>query len=397
MSEYLGGKKERQEALKRIVLDLHKGRDVEKAKEQFKQMVRNINPQEISELEQALIEEGISPEEIQELCDVHVEVFKESLEQEKSPEEVPGHPVHTFMLENREIERVIAEWNKQLDDLEKKGDKDNLKEILEKKLSKLKEVQKHYLRKENQLFPYLEKKGVKGPSQVMWGIHDEIRGKLREISNALEEEDYSYLEKKGREVSQQMADMIYKEEKILFPMALEKLDQKEWGKVKEGEEELGFAFITPEDRWSPEKIDEEEKDVSSKMVKLSRGFLYPEQLDLMIKNLPVDITFVDENDEVCFYSAKENRIFPRSPGIIGRKVQDCHPPDSVDIVKKILKEFKAGTKDRADFWIQMGGKFIFIQYFPLFDEDKNYRGVIEVTQEGDQIRELKGEKRLLDW
>ncbi len=397
MSKFSGGKKQRQEVLKQIVLDLHRGKDEEKAKEQFKQMVRNISPQEISELEQALIEEGIAPEEIQELCDVHVEVFKGSLEQTKIPEEVPGHPVHTFMLENREIERVIDEWKQLLEDLEKKEDKDNLTQPLEKALNKIKEAEKHYLRKENQLFPYLEKKGVRGPSQVMWGIHDEIRDKLKELRNLLKEKDYPSLGKKGREASQQMEDMIYKEEKILFPMALEKLDEQEWARVKEGEEEIGFAFITPEDRWSPEKIDVEEKAGSPEMVELSRGFLTPEQLDLMIKNLPVDITFVDENDEVCFYTAKENRIFPRSPGIIGRKIQDCHPPDSVDIVEKILKEFKAGTKERANFWIQMEGKFIFIQYFPLFDQDKNYGGVIEVTQEVDQIRQLEGEKRLLDW
>jgi len=392
MSEYLGGKKERQEALKKIIMELHQGKDVQKAKEQFKELVRNVSAQEISQLEQALIEEGVSPEEIQELCDVHVEVFKESLEQEKAPEEVPGHPVHTFMLENREIEKVLEEWNLLIEKI-----KEEDKEKLEKQLEKLRQIEKHYLRKENQLFPFLEKKGVKGPSQVMWGIHDEIRDKLKEIKKALDKDDFSFVENLGKETSKQILDMIYKEEKILFPMALEKLSQQEWIKVKEGEKEIGFSFITPKDNWKPEIVEEEEKPFSQEAVKLDRGYLTPEQLDLMIKNLPLDITFVDENDEVCFYSAKENRVFPRSPGIIGRKVQDCHPPDSVDIVVKILKEFKAGTKDRADFWIKMGGKFIFIQYFPLFDEDRNYRGVIEVTQEVDHIRELEGEKRLLDW
>ncbi len=396
MRENPGEKKQRQEILKKIIMDLHRGQNVEKAREEFQKLVKNVNAQEISEMEQALIEEGLPPEEIQELCDVHVQVFKDSLEQERAPEEVPGHPVHTFMQENREIEKVLKRWKALLDELAVKKEKAELKEELKKQFDLLREVEKHYLRKENQLFPFLEQKGVKGPSQVMWGIHDEIRDKFRVIKKALEKSDYGELEKAGRETFQQMADMIYKEEKILFPMALEKLEEKEWARVREGEEEIGFAFITPGNQWRPEKPAEGEK-TSPEMVELSRGFLTPEQLDMMIKNLPVDITFVDENDEVCFYSAKEERVFPRSPGIIGRKVQDCHPPDSVDIVEKILQEFRAGTKDRAEFWIQMGGKFIFIQYFPLFNQEREYRGVIEVTQEVDRIRGLEGEKRLLDW
>ena len=134
-----------------------------------------------------------------------------------------------------------------------------------------------------------------------------------------------------------------------------------------------------------------------KKIQLSQGQLSAKQIDLLLKNLPVDITFVDENDRVCYYSDTQDRIFPRSPAIIGRAVQNCHPPKSVHIVEDIVKNFKEKKKDKAEFWIQMNDQFIYIRYFPLYDEDGNYRGVIEVSQEISGIKALEGERRLLDW
>ena len=122
-----------------------------------------------------------------------------------------------------------------------------------------------------------------------------------------------------------------------------------------------------------------------------------EQVNLMLKFLPVDLTYVDENDKVIFYNRWEDRVFPRSAGIIGREVKFCHPPKSVDQVLRILEEFKKGTKDVADFWINFKGKFIHIRYFAIRDEDKNYKGVIEMTQDVTDIKKLEGEQRLLDW
>ena len=122
-----------------------------------------------------------------------------------------------------------------------------------------------------------------------------------------------------------------------------------------------------------------------------------EQVNMMLKHLPVDISFVDENDEVRYYSATKDRIFPRSPGVIGRKVQNCHPPKSFAMVQKILDEFRAGRRDKADFWIQMKGRFLLIQYFAVRDEQGVYKGTLEVSQDVTDIRKLEGQKRLLDW
>ncbi|MFO7981744.1 MAG: PAS domain-containing protein [Candidatus Aminicenantes bacterium] len=145
------------------------------------------------------------------------------------------------------------------------------------------------------------------------------------------------------------------------------------------------------------KKEKKDKAKEDKGIKLDEGRLTFEQIRLLLKNLPVDITFVDENDKVCFYSASKDRIFARSPAIIGKSVQNCHPQKSVHIVDKIVKSFKEKKKDKAEFWIQQGELFIYIRYFPVYDENGDYRGVVEVSQEVSGIRSLKGERRILDW
>jgi DUF438 domain-containing protein len=197
--------------------------------------------------------------------------------------------------------------------------------------------------------------------------------------------------------------MIYKEEHILFPMSLEQLSQSEWTKVRSGEEEIGYAWIQPEERWPHEDFEmptvEPIKEVSDEGKKLSldTGNLTKEQVNLMLTHLPVDITLVDENDRVAYYSAGKERIFPRSPAVIGRAVQKCHPSKSVHIVEKILEEFKAGRRDSSEFWLQLEGKFIHIRYFAVRDSQGNYKGTMEVSQEVSGIRKLEGTKKLLDW
>jgi len=132
-------------------------------------------------------------------------------------------------------------------------------------------------------------------------------------------------------------------------------------------------------------------------LELKTGKLTAEQVDLILRALPVDVSFVDENDTVIYYSEKKDRIFTRVPGVIGRKVQNCHPAKSVDVVERILKAFKTGQKDRAEFWIQIEGRFIHIRYFAIRDDQGHYRGCLEVSQDVTEIRQLQGQRRLLDW
>jgi DUF438 domain-containing protein len=196
--------------------------------------------------------------------------------------------------------------------------------------------------------------------------------------------------------------MIYKEEKILFPAALERLTEKEWADIRQQEEEIGYFDVTPRDTWKPESVDEAETisstadKIQPELISLATGALTRDQVNLMLTHLPVDVTFVDEEDRVRYFSQGRERIFDRSPAIIGREVTKCHPPQSVHKVQIILEDFRTGKRDVAEFWIQAAGNFIHIRYFALHDSDGIYKGCIEVSQEVSHIRSLEGEKRLLD-
>ena len=381
---------ERIEILKIIIKDLHKGVDRKALTERFQELIKDVAPTEIAQMEQQLMAEGMPEEEIKKLCDVHVEVFRGALDKKVMPGMPAGHPVHTYMLENRQAEGILARIE-HIEDL--RTDKKTLTALMDT----LSEIDRHFLRKENQLFPVLEAKGISGPSKVMWALHDDIRAMLRDVRAKVKADAIKPLELKT--LLTMLKDMIYKEEHILFPMTLDTLSDDDWLKVMAGEGEIGYSWVEPEKGWQPTSAATQVEMMAGRIgsMNLDTGQLTQEQVNLLLTHLPVDISYVSANDEVLYYSNTEERIFPRSPGIIGRKVQNCHPPKSVDVVEKILDEFKAGNKDSADFWIQMRGRFILIRYFAVRDSEGKYQGCLEVSQDVTDIRGLQGEKRLLDW
>lgn len=184
---------------------------------------------------------------------------------------------------------------------------------------------------------------------------------------------------------------------ILFPMAIEIFSREDWQRVRQGEEAIGFAWIEPPPAMEMETGATEPKVVPEGAFEMRTGLLDLTQINLMLTHLPVDISFVDEQDRVLYYSDCPERIFPRSPAVIGRAVQNCHPAESVEMVNRILDAFRNGEKRKAEFWINFGGRFILIQYFAVVDGDGRYRGCLEVSQDVTEIRGLEGEKRLLDW
>ena len=370
-------------------------------KERFQELVQHVAPSEIAHMEQKLIAEGMPETEVKRLCDVHVALFKEALEKHEIPGAPAGHPVHTLMKENRASEGIMDEMDGVLNEIGSPPEEAVFqvkKEKLASLLENLSKLDLHYLKKENQLFPLLEVHDISGPSQVMWAIHDDIRGLLKKSATAVSGGKTAEATASIRELLSAVREMIYKEEHILYPMSLETLSDGEWGKVREGEEEIGYAWIEPEAEWSPAAQEQEEKGApGEEKISLDTGYISRALINLMLTHLPVDITLVDEEDRVAYYSQGKERIFPRSPGIIGRKVQRCHPPDSVEIVEKILDAFKSGKKDVAEFWLPLGEKFVYIRYFPLRDPDGTYKGCLEVSQDISSIRQLEGQHRLLDW
>lgn len=393
--------KEKMKALKSIIMDLHSGKSVEEVKQRFLDLATEVDSSEIARMEQELIEEGTPEEEIKKLCDVHVEVFKESLDKKEALGVSPGHPVHTFMKENEVLDGLLTALSGLIKEIDS-GDSEKLftgrKKDIVGLLDTISKINFHYLRKENQLFPLLEKHNVSGPSHVMWALHDDIRGMMKGTTLALETNEFQPAKEKIDEMVKTMKDMIYKEEKVLYPMSLDNLDEDEWSRVGRGEEEIGYAWIKPEEGWKPkEEVQPTATEGQTGKMRLDEGYLTLEQLNFMLRSLPLDISFVDENNKVAYYSATDDRIFPRSPGVIGREVKNCHPPKSVHVVEKILEEFKAGNKDVAEFWIQLNGRFLHIRYFAVRNGEGKFLGTLEASQDITDIRKLDGNKRLLDW
>ncbi len=390
MSEFLDNASKRKEAIKKIIRMLHEGKTVEELQAQYGPVIAGASAQDIAAAEREVIAEGLPVSEVQKLCDLHVAVFQAGLETEPEPESKPGHPLFDFRAENELIERTLESLEGFV--LQYAGGDHDIIEKLRDNAKNLDLVICHYDKKENMIFPVLEKYGFGGQMQVMWGVDNDIREELKQFRALLEQEKPLgvTVESRFNGVARKVSDMVYKEEKVLIPETLSFFTAEDWqqmadeiaGKVSKPPAQENNHFYSAADTSS---------------IPLRTGALTAEQIDLLLTNLPVDVTFVDENDQVRYFTQGKERVFTRTAAIIGRDVRNCHPPQSLHVVQKIIEEFKAGTRDEAEFWIQMHGAFVHIRYFALRDEDGAYKGVIEVSQNVTGIRALEGEKRLLDW
>jgi len=408
VSEFINNREYRKKVLKELIKELHNGKTVEEVKPRFEELIKGVSAEEIADIEQALIMEGMPVEEIQRLCDVHAAVFKGSIEEihrPQKPEDAPGHPVHTFKLENRELEKLINTRIKpHIKDFETSDSPGNVSTLAED-FNMLWEVDKHYARKENLLFPFLEKYGITAPPKVMWGVDDEIRDGIKEVCSLLSnyKGNKDEVVNKANQVIDKVIEMIFKEENILFPMALNTLSEDEWIKIEEESEGIGYCLTRPAGKWRPARENIEQKAqvegqqlVESGYIKFETGILSQKEIDAIFNTLPVDITFVDKDGVVKYFSQGKDRIFARPKTVIGRRVENCHPPASIHIVQKVIENLRTGKKDHEDFWIKMGDKYVFIRYFAVRDNSGQFLGILEVTQDIKPIQEITGEKRLLD-
>lgn len=403
MSETINNREYRKNVIKEIIKELHEGKTVEEVQDKFQKVFKGVLASEISEAEGALIAEGLPIEEVQRLCDVHASVFKGSIEEIHRPNdesEIPGHPAYLLKKENKVIEDIIDKDIKPyVINIGKSGNK----ELLQSGLNKLTKIEIHYLKKENIFFPYMEKYEITAPPKVMWGVDDEIRDMLKAVRITLNEKsfDESELQNKIEQLVDKVLEMIFKEENILLPMLLETLTEDEWIKIADDSKEIGY-IIDYVPSWVPSKEYKKELkeeieagQIDENLITLPTGVFKVEELVHVLNSLPFDITFVDKDDKVKYFSESTERIFPRTKSVIGRNVSNCHPPASVHIVEKIVEDFKNGVKDHEDFWINMGSKLIYIRYYAVRNEKKEYLGVLEVTQDIKPIKEITGEKRLL--
>lgn len=402
MSELINNREYRQEKLKEVIRELHEGKTVEEVKAKFASVIEGVSPREIGEMEVQLVKEGLPIGDIQYLCDVHAAVFKGTLEEIHHPEQVPGHPIYTMKEENKAIEAFMEKnIRPKLNEFKKEDSEKNIFKLI-KDFNKLWEIDKHYSRKENLIFPYLEKYGVTAPPKVMWGVHDEIRAKIKGVQLDLEKYrgNKDELIEKMEDALNQIKEMVFKEENILFPMSLDTLVEDEWITIYHESPEIGYTFIEPKTEWGLKRANIAEEEESKGMVEgdyveFDYGLLNGEEINAIFEALPVELSFVDKNDNVKFFTKGEDRIFARTKSVIGRSVENCHPHTSVHIVKSILDDFKSGKKDSEDFWIKLKDMLVLIRFFAVRGKDGQYLGTLEYVQNIAPIQEISGEKRLL--
>jgi hypothetical protein len=391
--------------LKEIIERLHKGESPDELKREFAEVLDATSAEAISRAEEELIREGIPREKVRRLCDVHLAVFRESLETQDT-DQPAGHPIHTLKQEHQilldsaeELERLSQSIMAEPEDVSK----ERLARVRHL-VQHFRDSENHYLREENVLFPYLERHGVKEPPAIMWMEHDSIREierglfALSEGVDAAVIKNASQINERARQLHETLSSHFYKENNILFPTALKVVTDEEWNVVIREFADIGYCCFTPT---AARLQEDEERRVEGQVgdegvIELETGSLSVTALEAMLNTLPVDITFVDADDKVRYFSGSEERIFVRSKAVIGREVQLCHPQKSIHVVDKILDEFRNGERDSAEFWINLGDKTIYIRYFAVRDKRGEYLGCLEVTQDITDIKKLEGQKRLLD-
>ena len=413
MSEYINNKSKRVDNLFAFCIGIINHENGKELIEKHQFSIDQLTPHDVIEVTDKLVKTGIDTAVIKKNIGKILNVFYKPITQYPWEKPRKGHFLYYLMEENRAIETYLDKIKVSLKLMNKKSkENENYQDDyhnMRDSLLKLNEFVLHYDKKENILFPYLEKQWEDYRClQIMWSFHDDIRKKLKELELILQKEEAD-LKELNREVAVLfflIVPIIFREEAILFPVALETISAADFAQMNTESEELGYVYDVKAEKADLDAFKELAKMQSDEMsdkktldntIDLETGFLIPEQIKIMLNTLPLDITYVDENDVVRYFSSPKDRFFTRSKAIIGRTVQNCHPPESIHVVTQIVDSFKSGAKDDASFWIQMKGKFIFIRYFALRDEEGNYKGTLEVSQDITDIRKLDGEQRLLDW
>ncbi len=413
MSEYINNTEQRINELydfaKQII---NKGKGIELIKK-YEEAIDNVQPMDVIVVVDRLVKDQIDLDELKSGINKILNMFYRGLINQRIPDYTKIPFLASLWNENNALNSKLIELRPLIKKLNSKDNSDEefqnvLKEI-GSKVTELNDFEVHYIKKENILFPYVEKQLTEYQCQsVMWSYHDDIRFNIKDINRLTKEQspDMKLLNRKIGDLFFAMYAIRFREEYILFPIISKLFDYNDWVTMLMQSYEVGFGFISPPDK--PQKNEPSSKNSTNptkiidranftdSLIDLNTGQLSIDQIILMINSLPVDVTFVDENDEVRYFSTPSHRIFPRSKAIIGRLVENCHPPSSVHIVKDLIDAFKSRKKDQESFWIEMGDKFILIRYFALRDEDGNYKGTLEVSEEVSSIRKLTGEKRLME-
>lgn len=393
---------------------------LEEARKALKDRVQHLAPYEIAIIEQEMVEET-EDECIKEDIQAMLEVFQDVLVT-KDQELPENHPISCYRRENAKMKELLLSVE---DLVQYPLIKNQWLELYEDLLK----FKIHLSRKQNQLYPVLEKKGFTRPTTTMWTLDDFIRDEISECYNLLLESKEEEFIGKQAELVADVRDLMDKEENILYPTSLEMINEEEFRYMAEGDREIGFAYISVQADKSGNSASASSSASAStagaplsglsstpgfaeelagllgkygfnnkeEKLNVTTGQLTLEQINLIYQHMPVDLSYVDENELVCFYTDTKHRVFPRSKNVIGRDVKNCHPKASVHIVEEIIKKFRSGEQDKAEFWINKPDLFIYIIYYAVRDENGKFRGVLEMMQDCTHIRSLQGSQTLLTW
>ena len=403
MSELLHGNGDKVESLLKFSMGIVKGENGRELMDKYGYAIENVTPRDIVEMETRQLALGVSIDAIKETIGKVINVFYKYLKEYPWKRPEPETFLYELMAENRALEAHLAETreavkqlNKEAEELASPSSETVVK--LRNVIDRLFEFEIHYDKKENVLFPALEKRWeFPRPLQVMWSIDSDIRKSVRTLRELLALET-PVMPELNRELGKYYFlahGMVFKEELVVYPLATETVPAKEFDELRRASFDLGFAFIETPECPAEKTHADVPAGPDSGMLNLETGTLTQKQLIRMLNTLPVDMTLIDETDTVVYFSNPKDRLFSRSRAVIGRTVQNCHPPESVHMVNKLLEAFRNGGKNKESFWITHGSRFVLIQYFAMRDPDGTYRGCLEVSQDATDIRTLTGEKRLI--
>jgi PAS domain S-box-containing protein len=393
--------------LKEAIRQLNLGVPPDQVKEKFRDVFEKTGPLEIAKIEEELVKEGMKREEMQKLCDAHLATLKEQIEQH--PGLKTNQPISILMEEHRIMIKMAMDLMACANKLLKVTDISYAEEDIhqvEHLMGDFTDSEKHYLREENVLFPMLEKHGITEPPSIMWIEHNQIRElkkRLQALIKGFNSADFAASKEEfwdtAKELDNSLSTHFNKENNILFPVALSIITEQEWVDIREEFDLIGYCCFTPiELAATPnQKISQTQADSPAGTLPFDFGSLNQPQLNSLLNTVPLEITFVDENDTVQYFNKPAKMIFVRTKAVIGRKVQNCHPAKSLATVIRIVQSFKSGKKNSAEFWINLSGCVIFIRFFAVRNDDGKYLGTVEVVQDVTEIQKLQGEQRLLDW
>ena len=383
---------------------------------------------------------GVTFEDVMKLCNVHANLFKGAIKNvEVEDSEHPGHPVQVFKQENLALRAAIIRVRRILDNYAKLDDGDTKEAVLKgllRQLQLLGQFDIHYKRKEELMFPIMEKYGHDAPPKVMWGVDDEIRDLFKlakEEAKKLPNAEIAGVKEKFEAFVKEFEEMIFKEESILLMILLETFTQDDWLSIAKDSDTYGYAIIRPQEEWIPHRenfentttigdsevievtqsemtkviqtpegeftITYKPKEVKDETFnrdtpqKIGNGYLSLNQIDLILNHLPMEITFVNKDEVFQYYNnhcLEEEMIFKRTPGQVGRNVELCHPPRYLEKVKTIMKNLRDRKKDKYEMWFksESRGKFVHVTYAGVYDENGEFQGVLEYVQDIAPYREI---------